>query len=117
MFATLLKGTDKVREGPTTYQKGWNVTTAGYELPQLSKDDYYKMKEEVKEQNRVALHPDLVYSQMQMKASKPIDICQITVDEQYKDWVQQSNTVRIFNNFVKLEHLTQRGPYQEELMI
>lgn len=64
IVAHMLKGTDKVREGFTAFHKGWNVTIAGYELPQLSKDDYYKIKEEVKEQDTVALNPDLVYSQM-----------------------------------------------------
>ena len=61
----------------------------------------------IKEKDRVALDPGVVCSKMQMKTPKPIDICKFLVPEQYYvDWVKNSNTVRIFNNFAKLENLT-----------
>ena len=67
----MLKGTDKVREESTAFHKGWNVTVAGYQVPQLSQDAYSKMKEPAREKDRVALNAGLVLSKTQMKVPKP----------------------------------------------
>ena len=51
--------------------------------------------------------PGVISSQMHIKAPEPImDLSHFMVEPAHQDWVEQSNTVRIFNNFAMLQHLS-----------